>query len=272
MELKESPGAAASGATTNISNIPPLLKNGKPIDTEALIERAAIIQFDGGLSRYHAELRTAELYGLTPEQRATIFPLPCRRGFEAVLFMAARGFGFVPWDGREGRPTVKWAGENRRNFTSDPEKLRAWSGAGYKRFMYLPGMSSFIGLDIGIGFYKVLETMAGKPVERLPSYLRDLPHSFPCYGRTPQGGLHLLLRYDGTCGVTNLSAGKHGVGIKHLNSGLLLGETIDGACALYGDPADAPDLPPFLAELVDQRPKPAPNLRYRQENTARVIP
>jgi hypothetical protein len=89
-------------------------ENGKGTDLEAVYERAAIMQFDGGLSKYHAERHTAELYGLTTEQRESIFPLPHRTGFEAVQFMAERGFKFIPWGEAENRPAVKWAGEHQK--------------------------------------------------------------------------------------------------------------------------------------------------------------
>ncbi|MDR0587281.1 MAG: bifunctional DNA primase/polymerase [Treponema sp.] len=262
--------------TTNIIQAP---ENGKPFDLEALTERAAILEFDAGFSRYHAERRAAELYGLTTEQREAVFPLPRRTGFEAVLFMTGRGFSFIPWNAREGRPAVKWTGEHRKNFTPDPERLRAWSGAGFKRFMYLPGLCGYIGLDIDVGhadgkdglqgFYRVMETLAGKPAERLPSYLRDLPRNFPCYTRTPRGGLHLLFRYCGPCKAANLTAGECNIEIKYQNSGLSLGEKAEVAYTLCGDPIDAPDLPLFLAELINPQPKPAPQPERFRRNSGK---
>jgi hypothetical protein len=255
----------------------PTSKNGKLIDHEAITERAAILEYDAGFSRYQAERRATELYGLSPEQREIVFPLPKRASFEAVLFMAKRGFKFIPWDEKENRPAIKWAGENRKNFTGDPEKLREWSGAGFRRFMYCPDLSGFIGLDIDIGhadgkdglqgFYRVMETLAGKPAERLPSYLRDLPRNFPCYAKTPRGGLHLLFKYSGGCKTANLNTGEYGIEIKYLNSGLSLGEKAEGIYTLYGDPTDAPDLPPFLVELINPQPKAQPRVTaYRQHN------
>jgi hypothetical protein len=137
--------------------------------------------------------------------------------------------------------------------------------------MYLPGLSGFIGLDIDIGhaggkdglrgFYRVMETLAGKPTERLPSFLRDLPHNFPCYTRTPRGGLHLLFKYAGICKTANLNSGENGVEVKHLNSCLSLGEKAEGIYILCGDPADAPGLPPFLAGLLNPHPEPQPQFR-----------
>jgi hypothetical protein len=198
-------------------------------------------------------------------------------GFEAVLFMAERGFKFIPCN-KEGRPALKWSGENRNNFTTESEKLLAWSGTGYRRFMYLPGLSKFIGLDIDRGhaggkdrlrgFYNVTEALAGKPMERLPSHLRDLPSNFPCYTSTPSGGLHLLFKYDGPCRVLNLNTGEYSLEIRYLNSCLSLGETSEGSDILYGDPVDAPDLPPFLAELINPRPNEQPRRTAYRARTA----
>jgi hypothetical protein len=140
--------------------------------------------------------------------------------------------------------------------------------------MYLPGLSGFIGLDIDIGhadgkdglqgFYRVMEILAGKPAGRLPSYLGELPRNFPCYTKTPRGGLHLLFKYGGECKAANLNAGEHCVELKYLNSGLSVGEKSEGSYVLYGDPADAPDLPPFLATLLNPQPKPAPRPQFRR--------
>jgi hypothetical protein len=105
---KKGPGGGpGQGTNTGNSNISQVPDSGKNADTEAVTERAAIMQYDGGLPRYQAERRAAELYGLSPEQREAVFPLPGRTGFEAVLFMAERGFKFIPWDDKEGRPSVK---------------------------------------------------------------------------------------------------------------------------------------------------------------------
>jgi hypothetical protein len=260
--------------TSNISYAPEI---GKSVDNEAVTERAAIMQFDGGLSKYRSEQQAAELYGLTAGQREAIFPLPCRAGFEAVLFMARRGFKFIPWDEKENRPAVKWAGENRSNFTTGTEKLREWSGAGFKRFMYLPGPSGFIGLDIDVGhadnkdglqgFYNVLKGLTGKTSDRLPSYLRDLPHNFPCYTRTPRGGLHIFFKYSGACKVSNLTNGDNNLEVKYSASCLSLGEKTEGVYTLCGDPTDAPDLPPFLVELINPPAKPQPHVTaYRRHD------
>jgi hypothetical protein len=261
------------------NNIPITHENRKHLDVEALAERAAIMQYDGGLTRYEAGRRAAELYGLSNEERKALFPIPRRAGFEAVLFMAERGFRFLPWDEEKSRPVYMWAGENQKNFTGDTEKLHEWSGAGFRRFMYLPGSAGHIGFDIDVGhadgrdglkgFYNIVEALAGKKPERLPRFLRDLPHNFPCYAETPSGGLHLLFRYTGQCKKAEIvhGAGKENkIEIKYLSSCLSLGEKQNGPYTLVGDPLDAPDLPLFLAELINPRPAPVtamPAYRYR---------
>jgi hypothetical protein len=274
MNQKKTPPSAGvwqgGESMVDVSNIPRTPENGKSIDREAAIERASIIEYDARLSRYYSELRAAELYGLTTEQREAIFPLPRRTGFEAILFMAERGFQFLA-TAADGVPIAKW--KDRKNFTNAPERLRAWHGQGFRRFMYLPAMAKYIGLDIDVnhrdgkdglhGFYNVLECLAGKTADRLPSFLRDMPHNLPCYTKTPRSGLHILFKYSGACKVSNLTHGDSNLEVKYSASGLSLGEKTEGAYVLHGDPADAPDLPLFLAALINPQPKPSPQPRYR---------
>ena len=248
-------------------NITQLSHNFKPIDTEAVTERAAIIEEGCGISSYYANCKAADLYHLTTEQLKAIFPMPHRTGLDAILFMAERDFPFLPWDEKENRPALKWTGENQKNFTTDPDKLRVWLEQGYRRFFYLPGLSGFIGFDIDRGhadgkdgladFYELMQSLAEKPIERLPRYLRDLPHNFPCYIETPTGGgLHLLFKYTGPCKISSLIHEKHKLEIKHFSNGLSLGEKQNGQYVLRGDPLDVPELPPFIVELINPKPKP----------------
>ena len=234
---------------------------------EAVIERAAIIEFDGNTTRCYAERKAAELYRLTNEEINTVFPMATyRSGFEAVLYMAERGFNFLPWYDKENRPALKWTGVNQMNFTNTPDKLRAWREQGYRRFFYLPGLSRFIGFDIDRGhaderdgladFYNIMQNLAGKPTDRLPRYLRNLPDSFPCYAETPSGGFHLLFKYDGQCKTSNLVHKDHKLEIKHFSSGLSLGEKQNGQYVLRGNPMYAPELPPFFVELINPKLKP----------------
>ncbi|MCL1812979.1 MAG: bifunctional DNA primase/polymerase [Treponema sp.] len=246
---------------------------------EIVSERAAIIEYDGNISRYHAERMAADLYRLTREQREAIFPMPRLISFEAVLFMAKLGFRFMPSVEKNGKPVpvFKWVGEYQKNFTNDIDQLLKWQAQDYKRFFYLPGLSGFIGFDIDrnhadckdglIGFYEIMRNLAGKPPERLPYYLRDIPHSFPCYTETPSGGWHLLFKFSGQCKTTNLTYEEHNLEIKYLNSGLSLGEKPNGVYAIRGNPMDAPELPPFLVELINPQPKPVPQpVRYQGKN------
>jgi hypothetical protein len=69
------PPATAETVSNNIPQNNKKVKRNVNIDTEALYERAAIIEYDGGLPRQEAEKLTAELYGLTPEQKAFYFPV-----------------------------------------------------------------------------------------------------------------------------------------------------------------------------------------------------
>jgi hypothetical protein len=189
-------------------------------------------------------------------------------GFDTVLHLAEKcGVHFIPCD-PDGRPALKWAGENQKNFTSDIEKLKAWHKQGYRRFSYLPGLLNLVGLDIDCGhadgrdgiedFYRVIEGLAGKTKNRLPGYFRNIPDSFPCYAETPSGGFHLLLRYSGKCKTANLVYEGAKIEVKYLNSMLSLGEKQNGVYVLRGKPDDAPEMPRFFAELINPPPKPKP--------------
>ena len=112
-----------------------------------------------------------------------------------------------------------------------------------------------------------MKFLAGKTSDRLPYYLRNIPHNFPCFVETPSGGFHLFFRRFGQCKAANLKYGEHNLEIKYLNGGLSLGEKQNGAYILRGNPKDAPELPPFLAELINPQQKPAPQpVIYRREN------
>jgi len=196
------------------------------------------------------------------------YVLPRTLNLDAVLLLAEKyGFRFIPC-GADGKPALKWAGEDRKNFTGDAEKLKAWHKQGFRRFGYLPGLSGFAGLDIDCGhadgrdgvadFYKVVEGLAGKNKDRLPSFLKDIPHSFPCYVESPSGGFHLFLKYTGECKTANLVFEGAKIEIKYMNSMLSLGEKQNGVYVLRGWPSDAPEMPRFFVELVNPQPKPKP--------------
>jgi len=194
--------------------------------------------------------------------------LPRTFGFDAVLLLAEKhGFRFIPC-GTDGKPAVKWSGENQNNFTGNTGKLKAWYEQGFRRFSYLPGLSGFVGLDIDCGhadgrdgiadFYKVLEGLSEKTKDRLPSFLKDVPYNFPCYVETPSGGYHLLLKYGGQCKLANLVFEGAKIEVKCMNSMLSLGEKQNGIYTLRGNLANAPEMPRFLAELINPPPKPEP--------------
>jgi hypothetical protein len=210
-----------------------------------------------------------------------------RVGFKAILFMAEEGFHFIPWDENKGRPVLKWNGENQKNFTYDTNKLLEWQAQGYKRFLYLPGISGFIGFDIDcghadgrdglLGFYEIMLNLGGKIPERLPCSLRDLPNNFPCYVETPSGGWHLLFKYSGPCKTANLIYENHKLEVKYLKSGLFLGRKPNKAYVLCGNPKNAPELPRFLMELINPQPKPklkpklAVNKRREMPNLEKIL-
>lgn len=241
----------------------------------------AIIEEACGIPRYKAELMTAELYSLSDNQRQEIFPVSCLDNFNAVLYMAKSGICFLPWDNKESRPAFKWGADNQKNFTNEIDKLLAWKAQGYNRFIYLPGLSGLIGIDIDrghadgkdglTGFYEIMTHLAGKSPERLPSYLRSLPDNFPCYVQTPSGGFHLLFKYTGPCKTANLKYGDNNLEIKYMNTSLSLGEKSNGVYVLRGSLSDAPELPAFLIRLIDpkQQTQPAAH-QYKKPSLEKI--
>ena len=127
--LEANQGGGLYNGDLNITNHAASVKK---FDIEAITERAAIIEEGHGVSRLQAENMAADLYQLTTEERAAIFPMPRRAGFDAVLFMAERSFSFLPWDEQRNQPALKWGGENQKNFSNCRNKLLEWQAQGYR--------------------------------------------------------------------------------------------------------------------------------------------
>jgi hypothetical protein len=232
---------------------------------EDFSELEAILSEIIALRELSRNCSTHEKRKQTHQTHSNSLKIQQRSNFKAVLFMAERGLRFLPWDDKEDRPAYKWKGENQKNFSNDHDKLIKWQGLGYKRYLYLPGLSGYIGFDIDrghadgkdglAGVYEIMLNLAGKRPERLPYYLRDLPNNFPCNVETPFGGLHLLFKYCGPCKMANIIHGDNKLEVMYLNHTLSLGEKQKGTYVLYGDPLDAPELPPFLIELINPQSK-----------------
>jgi hypothetical protein len=203
----------------------------------------------------------------TPEARHEV----THSGFDAVLFMAENGFRFLAM--HEDNKTVQKWGENRENFTNDISVLTDWHKNGFKRFLCIPWLNNFLWFDIDLNhadgrdgladFYEVMEA-AGKPRMALPSYLQDIPNSFPCHTETPSGGIHLPFKYSGPCKEAFLKSGEAKIEVKYFAAGIACGEKPKGPYVLHGNPMDAPDLPAFLVELLNPAPKAYPRRFTRQ--------
>ena len=177
------------------------------------------------------------------------------------------------------------AKQEPENFTSDIAEITAlMKGKGNKqgkakgtlinRFYFIPEVVGLICLDIDIKngkdgikeFYSFCERI-GKPRHLLPSYLQDIPHSFPCYVSTPSGGFHLYFSYFGAKLQNKpLAPEIPCVEIKHGKPGLTSpGSDKDGKpYILHGNIEDAPSFPAFI--LVAIEPPKQKQLAYIQHD------
>jgi hypothetical protein len=228
---------------------------------EAFTERAAILEYDGGLDRRSATLAAFELCfpgdfrecmktaRQTKDGGDTIYeflerlnrcymnaiqgrygaekpagvqninkapknpPKAHYKGLDAIKIYLDRKIKLI---GRYESGAAIATGEGyQKAFTSDMETIKAlMSGDGdtqgrargtqIQRFDFRPADYGFLCLDIDIkdgkdglrDFYTLLESW-GKPRDKLPAALRELPESFPCYVATPSGGVHLYFKHRG---------------------------------------------------------------------------
>jgi len=161
-------------------------------DLEKLIERATILEFDGGMCRADAETRAfieiiSKKYPVPQEK-----PRSAYQGFAAIKHTVSAGIGIKEFFAKSGDndPTA---------YTTDPEKIATMWNEGQRRFKaFIRG--SFLAVDIdrkpgkpdGLeAFYRIF------PRETLPAELQNLPESFPVYTATPSGGFHLFFKYIG---------------------------------------------------------------------------
>jgi len=217
---------------------------------EAVQERAAILQFEAGLSRADAE-RTA-LAAYAPK---------ARDGIEDLKDFLAREIPLIGIWPDSGASIEPWS--NRENFTRDAEELsNLWEGRGnargiakgipIRRFAFVPGESGFICLDLdrghnggADGVASLYEVFTGRPI---PRYFTDIDQgSFPAYTRTPGGGFHLYFRYTGTRKYRHQSIAP-GLEVVHFNHLLTApgSKKETGRYIFFGSLDAAPLFPPVL--------------------------
>lgn len=222
-------------------------------DTAAAIkERAACLEYDGGLPR-----EDAERIALETATRAQDDPL-------SVLAGILERFPLIGMTD-DGRPVAAWSNpetfiRNRDELAASMEGRGDARGAGkgqaIRRYGFIPGPGGLIALDIDRGHADGADGVsglhsiyAGLPI---PSDIAALDHgSFPVYTRTPKGGFHLFFRYSGSKKY-GPQAIAPGVEVVHFRKLLTAPGSArpDGIYTLTGRLEDAPPFPGFLENLL----------------------
>jgi hypothetical protein len=223
-----------------------------PAELDAYEERAAIFQFETGMTKEAAEEAALKAVLATrPPAQAT------RQGIEALAYLTAHGLPIKDF-------YKPGADADKANYsTAEPIE----PGRRYKVFI----RGRFLCLDIdrnhkdgkdGIAeLYAHLETI-GEPRELLPACLKDIDRgSFPFFTETPSGGLHLWFKYAGPYVTGTLAPD---VELKNLqvSAGWKEHNGKPAPYILHGDIEAAPVLPAFiLAKITPPKAASAPPYR-----------
>jgi hypothetical protein len=205
-------------------------------------------------------------------------PKPQYKGLGAIKIYLDRKIKLM---GRYESGAAIAAGEDyAKAFTADKETIKALiSGAGdtqgrakgtrIRRFDFRPADYGFLCLDIDVkdgkngikDFYALLESW-GKPRDKLPAALRELPGTFPCYVTTPSGGIHLYFKYRGPATGNLLSKHYESIEIKYGSRTITVpgSRKPKGEYILHGSLDAAPELYGFIADKLP-RPEKEPR-RY----------
>ena len=312
---------------------------------EALAERAAIIEYDGGLDRKAATLAAFAFCFpadyLAMEEAATAYPdgeamlyeylegllkqpwmavgvatvnaetknvethgtapggpsMPRhehtrREGLAALQYVIQWGIKIAPCTKKEGGDyaflspykteyeTLLKKNQDAKisdckGFTSDIETIKKRIAEGIEIFRFIPADHGFLCLDVDKGhadggngatdFYNLFDR------ELLPETLKDIEGgSFPCYAKTPSGGLHLYFRYDGPPVKNGKLKIAPGVEAKHGSPGLNApGSAKAGRpYALYGELENAPRLYPIIKKLLTEKTAVKSDLTGKPERIA----
>ena len=278
----------------NIAEMPPILSSLPgltDLEIEIFIERAGVLEYDGGLTRDEAERGAAKyiaerrkkapisaiealttapdgVKGESIRQAPTTPPKPRYTGIEALKYVINHGISLIgAYESKAMICRTRVEGDYDAAFTDDMAEIKALmaglgdsagraQGTKIVSFRFIPGNYGFLCLDIDRGHKEGVDGLKelyaffdsiNKTRENLPSVLRYLPESFPCYVTTPSGGFHIYFKYTGPKSHGNF-ANIPGVEIKHMKPGLTVpgSRNSSGEYVLYGDFENAPLLPAFM--------------------------
>jgi hypothetical protein len=213
-----------------------------PDEREQFTERAAIMEYDGGLNRSAAETRAAaELF----TQKYPAPEKPVCRGSAAIKKTLAAGIPLKDFfaESKDKDPAA---------YTSDLQEIAALWKQGVRRFKaFIRGRFVVLDIDRKPGKADGLESLYKLfPPDTMPQAFRDIPGgSFPCYTQTPSGGFHLYFRYDGPeLKLRELAAG---VEIKEWQITAPGSGKETGPYILHGELAGAPPLYGVIMERIE---------------------
>lgn len=226
----------------------------------------------------NVDTKKAEIHGIAPDGPPGGHYEPiCREGLEALQYLTHWGMKISPCTKKEGgdyvfltpykaeyetllkqNPDTKIS--DCKGFTSDIETVKKRMGEGTELFRFIPADHGFLCLDIDKGhasgkdgitaFYELFDR------ELLPETLKDIEGgSFPCYTKTPSGGLHLFFRYNGPPVKNGELELAPGVEAKHGSPGLNApGSAKQGKpYTLHGELENAPRLYPIIKKLLKEK-------------------
>jgi hypothetical protein len=214
-----------------------------PEDREQFAERAAILEYDAGLSRADAEARALR------EIITRKYPAPEKpvyRGSAAIRKTLAAEIGINEFltTSKDNDPAA---------YTAGIQAAKAAWDRGARRFKaFVRGRFLAIDIDRHPGKTDGLETFYRLfPRETLPEELTDIAGgSFLCYVQTPNGGIHLYFEYTGP--EVKLRELAPGIEIKEWQITAPGSRRENGGYVLYGELADAPPLYGFLLDHIEK--------------------
>jgi hypothetical protein len=217
-------------------------------EREQFMERAAILEYDGGMNRADAEARAiVEIIKrkypapvAAPEKLRAVY-----QGLAAIKHTVSIGIGIKEFFAKSGD-------NDTTAYTTDLKKITALWNEGRRRFKaFIRGRFLVLDIDRKPGkpdgletFYKLFTR------ETMPETLRNIPDSFPCYVTTPSCGYHLYFRYNGPeLKIRELAAG---VEVKEWQITVPGSGKENGDYILHGDLNEAPPLYGLIIDAIEE--------------------
>jgi len=261
------------------------------VEIEVLSERAAIMEYDAKMDRKTATLSTFALYypdeykamqkrmsetliyewveKMLKEHVEKLKPLQKRDGITALTYITGKGIALI--GAYDNGAYIAKLDTIPTPFTTDINEIKSLmngkgnkygeaKGTNIKSFRFIPKNTGFLCIDIdrkngkdGIKEFYTWAERTGKPRNLLPSYLQNIPDSFPCYVQTPSNGYHLYFKFTGQKQKKKpISPEAPAVEIFHDFPLVSAGSFKDGKpYILHGELENAPTISAFILEAIE---------------------